>query len=84
MESLNVEAKVTLIALLVAGGGVCSAPPEAFATETENLGLAILPTPGAVKVDGRYDDWDLSSAIFVSRDELKMEPCLWGTGLFAD
>ena len=67
-ESLNVESKATLIALLVAGAVVCSAPHQAFATETENLGLAVLPTPGPVTIDGRYDDWDLSGGIFVCGD----------------
>ena len=33
----------------------------AAATETENLGIRILPVPGTMTVDGEADDWDLSS-----------------------
>ena len=50
-----------LSVLLLAASG-------APATETENFGLAVLPTPGAVTIDGRYDDWDLSGGIFVCGD----------------
>lgn len=34
------------------------------ATQTENNTLHILPAPGAVKIDGKFDDWDLSGGIF--------------------
>src|SRR5436305_1929138 len=39
----------------------------ARATQTENLGLRILPA-GAVKVDGNTDDWDLTGGVFVCDD----------------
>ncbi|HEX4142660.1 MAG TPA: hypothetical protein VHY91_03845 [Pirellulales bacterium] len=61
------QSKAGLIAVLLAVV-VCSVPAETLATETENLGLAVLPAPGAVAIDGRYDDWDLSGGIFVSAD----------------
>ena len=38
------------------------------ATETENLGIAVLPAPGAVAIDGKFDDWDLSGGVFVCGD----------------
>ena len=38
----------------------------ADATETENLGIRILPAPGVVRVDGRFEDWDLSGGVFVA------------------
>jgi len=41
---------------------------EASATETENLNLEVLPAPGAVKIDGKTDDWDLSGGIFACGD----------------
>jgi len=41
---------------------------QARATETENLNLEVLPAPGAVGVDGRADDWDLSGGIFACGD----------------
>ena len=37
-------------------------------TETENLGIAVLPAPGKVVVDGKCDDWDLSGGVFVCGD----------------
>ena len=37
----------------------------ARATPTENLGIRVLPAPGAVVVDGRANDWDLSAGVFV-------------------
>ena len=40
----------------------------AWATETENLGLRILPAPGMVAVDGKVDDWDLSGGVFTTGD----------------
>jgi hypothetical protein len=40
----------------------------ARATETENLGLRILPAPGKVTVDGKIDGWDLSGGIFICGD----------------
>jgi hypothetical protein len=38
------------------------------ATETENLGIRILPVPGKVTIDGKTDDWDLSGGVFVAGD----------------
>jgi hypothetical protein len=45
-----------------------SAPDRLGATETENLGLSVLPAPGKVNVDGKFDDWDLSGGIFICGD----------------
>ncbi len=47
-------------------------PSISWATETENLGLNVLPAPGAVKVDGKFDDWDLSGGIFATGDAENM------------
>lgn len=38
------------------------------ATETENLGIRVLPAPGTVVVDGKTDDWDLSAGMFTCGD----------------
>jgi outer membrane protein assembly factor BamB len=38
------------------------------ATETEHLGLQVLPAPGKVVVDGKSDDWDLTAGILVCGD----------------
>ncbi len=35
---------------------------------TQNLGMRILPCPGKVTVDGKFDDWDLSGRIFTGFD----------------
>ncbi len=40
----------------------------AGATETENLGIRVLPAPGKVVVDGKTDDWDLSAGVFACSD----------------
>ncbi len=47
---------------------LCLAALTARATETEHLGLQVLPAPGAVTVDGNAADWDLSGAIFTCGD----------------
>ena len=52
---------LALVALLDATG-------SAAATETENHGIAILPAPGKVVVDGKVDDWDLSGGVFACND----------------
>jgi len=36
----------------------------AWAGRTENLGMRVLPAPGKVKIDGKFDDWDLTGGIF--------------------
>ncbi len=56
---LITRAAVLLLALLCC---------PAFATETENLGLRILPAPGKVTIDGDFKDWDLSGGVFVCSD----------------
>jgi len=44
------------------------APAAAFATPTENRVILVLPAPGAVVVDAKTGDWDLSGGIFCSDD----------------
>ncbi|MFA6292625.1 MAG: hypothetical protein WC637_12630 [Victivallales bacterium] len=36
--------------------------------QSQNEGISVLPAPGAVTVDGRVDDWDLSGRIWVFAD----------------
>ncbi|MBM4035158.1 MAG: hypothetical protein FJ291_25735, partial [Planctomycetes bacterium] len=40
----------------------------ASATETENLGIQVLPAPGKVVIDGKADDWDLTGGVFACGD----------------
>ena len=40
----------------------------ALATETEHIGMQVLPAPGKVVVDGKTDDWDLSGGVLVCSD----------------
>jgi hypothetical protein len=54
----------TLIALVLA----LAALPAARATETENLGMQVLPAPGKVVIDSKFDDWDLTGGIFACSD----------------
>lgn len=49
-----------LLALLLVGA--------AAATQTDNRGLHAVPAPGAVKIDGRLDDWDLSGSSLMCYD----------------
>ncbi len=41
---------------------------HARATESENLNLQVLPAPGKVTIDGKFDDWDLTGGIFACAD----------------
>ncbi|HUT60574.1 MAG TPA: hypothetical protein VNA25_22240, partial [Phycisphaerae bacterium] len=38
------------------------------ATETENLNMQVLPAPGKVAIDGKFDDWDLTGGILACGD----------------
>ncbi|HUU98157.1 MAG TPA: PQQ-binding-like beta-propeller repeat protein, partial [Phycisphaerae bacterium] len=40
----------------------------AFATETEHLGMQVLPAPGKVVIDGKTADWDVSAGILACSD----------------
>ena len=55
-------------------------------TETENLGLAILPAPGKVDIDGRVDDWDLSGGVFATGDAENMrdKAAVWFHAMYDD
>jgi outer membrane protein assembly factor BamB len=49
------------------------------ATETEHLGLQVLPPPGKVVVDGGFDDWDLTGGILACSDaeNLRDQYSMW-------
>ncbi len=49
------------------------------ATETENLGIRVLPAPGKVTVDGGVEDWDLTGGVFICSDveRLKDNYSVW-------
>ena len=53
---------------LIAGFIALAVVSIARATETENLGMRILPAPGKVTVDGKFSDWDLSGGVLVCGD----------------
>ena len=55
---------LTAIALVLA----LAALPAARATETEHLGMQVLPAPGKVVIDGKFDDWDLTGGILACGD----------------
>lgn len=60
--------KLHRLVAISALGLVLSLATLARATETENLGIAIVPAPAAVKIDGQINDWDLSGSIFACGD----------------
>ena len=66
-------ARLTATALLMAAG------LTATAIETENNTLPVLPTPGTIVVDGKTDDWDLSSGVFACGEveHLRDQYSLW-------
>lgn len=41
---------------------------QAQSVDTENFGIQVIPAPGKVVVDGRYEDWDLSGGVFTTSD----------------
>jgi len=43
---------------------LAAAYPAQATTPTENIGIQVLPSPGAVTVDGKSGDWDLTGGIF--------------------
>lgn len=53
-----------LLLLAVALAAARSCP----ATETEHIGIQVLPAPGKVQVDGRFDDWDLTGGVLACGD----------------
>jgi len=58
----------------------------AVATETENVGMRVLPAPGKVAVDGKVNDWDLSGGVFVCGDveSLRDKVSLWVHTMYDD
>jgi len=57
--------KMQWVALVVA---MWASACYVYGTETENLGIRILPAPAKVVVDGKVDDWDLSGGVFACGD----------------
>jgi len=57
MRTLTAACACAIVLVSVAG-----------ATETENLGIRVLPAPGKVVIDGKFDDWDLSGGVFACGD----------------
>ncbi len=49
------------------------------ATESENFNMQVLPAPGKVVVDGKFDDWDLTAGILACSDmeNLRDEYSMW-------
>lgn len=57
----HLAASFLLVAAVCTGGFT-------FATETEHLGMQVLPAPRKVVVDGKFDDWDLTGGILACSD----------------
>jgi len=58
--------KFTTAMLILILAGLSPVPVRA--TDSENLGIRVLPAPGPVTIDGKFDDWDLSGGIFACSD----------------
>ncbi len=58
----------SLCGIVSAVGAVLVMCGTALATETENLGIQVLPAPGKVAIDGKFDDWDLTGGVFACGD----------------
>jgi outer membrane protein assembly factor BamB len=56
------------------------------ATETENLNMQVLPAPGKMVIDGKFDDWDLTAGIFASSDaeNLRDQYSVWFHTMYDD
>lgn len=63
MRGVRVLGLLGLIGHALSGGTF-----HASATETEHLGMRVLPAPGGVAIDGQAQDWDLSGGIFAVND----------------
>ncbi|HEY1785957.1 MAG TPA: hypothetical protein VGG30_10430, partial [Pirellulales bacterium] len=76
----------TLHRSLLAGVLILIAAPRVQATETENLGVAILPAPGPVSVDGKASDWDLSGGLFATGDaeNMREKAAAWFHAMYDD
>ncbi|HWE04658.1 MAG TPA: hypothetical protein VG326_19790 [Tepidisphaeraceae bacterium] len=56
------------IKLIIVMAAIVAASGAAWATETENQRLHVLPASGAIALDGRTDGWDLSGGLFACGD----------------
>lgn len=76
--------KILCVMFLALAMTLCSA--IAMATETENIGMKVLPAPGKVTIDGKYDDWDLSGGIFTCSDveNLRDQYSVWFFAMYDD
>jgi len=52
----------TVFSLLIVCGLLAM---SAFAgTQTENYGIPVLPAPGKIVIDGKFEDWNLTGGVF--------------------
>ncbi len=56
------------IVSLAAGTALAQVEGNMIGRQSHNVGLPVLPAPGAVAIDGRLDDWDLSGQIWSFAD----------------
>ncbi len=62
----------TMVGFMTRGAALAftawSLSQAALATETEHTDFRVIPAPGKVVVDGKFDDWDLSGSLFICSD----------------
>jgi hypothetical protein len=58
----------------------------ATATETEHLGFSVLPAPGKVVIDGKFNDWDLTGGVFACGDveNMREKMGVWFYAMYDD
>ena len=80
MNGCGMKLLVTAGFLAMVGGMAGTA----WATETENQNLHVLPAPGNVVIDGKTDDWDLSGGLFAcgELEHLRDEFAVWVHGMY--
>ena len=66
-----------LVGGFAVGVGLLATP--ARATESENFNIQVLPVPGKVAIDGKFDDWDLTAGILACSDmeNLRDQYSMW-------
>ena len=77
---------MTRVALLCLVLCFICGPSLLYATETEHIGMKVLPAPGRVVVDGKFADWDLTGGIFVCSDVENMRDkfSVWFATMYDD
>jgi len=67
---MNARLIVLSLLVLVVGRGFVEGGENMLGRQSHNVGLAVLPVPGEVVIDGKLDDWDFTGRIWVFADKM--------------